>query len=791
MLFCLVTCSFCFNARAGSDLTLWYQSPAQKWVDAFPIGNGRMAAMCFGGTGTERFQINEESLWAGCQSNPYAENYRENIKRIQEMVLAGDYAKAHDFGLENLTASPSSFRSYEPFCDLMIEMKEQAPVSDYKRELDLATGICRISYTINNSEIIRESFISAVDDVLCIRIQSTGKLNCAIGLQRHKDAKIRALANGSLHLDGQIVDIEAPAGYDDNPGGSGKGGKHMRFAGRLVCKASGGKLTNHKDTFVVDQTHEVVLLFTAATDYNLSQLNFDRSIDPGKKADQILGKVQDKSWQQLKAAHIKEHHSMFSRLALDLGSSLNDSLPTDKRLQVFQNGKEDNGLIVQLFQFGRYLLMSSSRQPAILPANLQGKWNERQWAPWEADYHLNVNLQMNYWPADITNLSETTLPLINWLEQIVEISKPLARDMYGAGGWFSCHANNPFGRVTPSASWPISQFNNGVLDPLAGAWMLMNLWDHYEFTQNPVFLEETLYPMLKGASQFILDVLITDSNGTLQFVPSTSPENLYVDKQMGKKIRITSSSSYHLSIIRAVFKATLDAASILNVHDDVCKRIAEAETRLPAFTIDKNGRFMEWRQELKETEPGHRHLSHLLGVHPFSLITTETPELFAAAKKMFDWRQENGQGGGGWSCAHRMLMHARFLDGQKAYDALKTLVGSSMNNTMLNGRRVFQIDGNFGITAGVAEMLIQSHLKDKEGDFIIHLLPAVPLKWQNGSVKGLRARGGFEVDVNWQRGKVLSTTVRSKKGGACKIRFKDRIVDLTLDPGETTTITDI
>jgi len=785
-------CTESGNIDLDTNLRLWYQSPAEKWTDAFPLGNGRLAAMCFGGTNIERFQINEESLWAGCQINPYAENFRENLTKIQEMVLSKEFAKAHDFGVENLTALPTSFRSYEPFADLIIKFEEQSSISDYKRELDMSTGVCRVSYKTGDAEILRESFISAVDDVLCIRLLSTGKgkLNCSIGLQRHKDANVTALPGGRLNLDGQIIDIEAPDAYDDNPGGSGKGGKHMCFAGRLLSKISGGNILTNKEGLVVEKAKEVILIFTATTDYNLSLLNFDPSIDPGKKAEQIMEKVQNKSWQQLKDAHTKEHSSMFNRVSLDLGTSPNDTLPTDKRLEAFQNGAEDQGLLVQLFQFGRYLLMGSSRTPAILPANLQGKWNEKIWAPWEADYHLNVNLQMNYWPADVTNIPETINPLIDWFEQINEFSKPFAKKMYNANGWFSCLATNPYGRVTPSASTPESQFINGVLDPLAGAWMVMNLWDHYEFSQDQTFLKEKLYFMLSGASEFILDVLVADSEGTLHFVPSTSPENSYIDAATGRKLRITSNSTYHLSVIKAVFKATLEAAAILNIQDRVCDRIIEAEKALPPFTVDKNGRLMEWRDELKEAEPGHRHLSHLLGVHSFSLITTETPELFKAARQNLAWRQNNGQGGGGWSCAHAQLMHSRFFDGEKAYQGLKTLLISSMKNNLLNARGVYQIDGNFGATAGIAEMLIQSHIKDKKGNFIIHLLPAIPSAWSTGSVKGLCARGGFVVDMEWDEGKIKSAFISSKKGGTCKVRFQDKIIDLTLNAGEKRKLTE-
>ena len=481
---------------------------------------------------------------------------------------------------------------------------------------------------------------------------------------------------------------------------------------------------------------------------------------------------------------------MFNRVSIDLGTSPVDSLPTDKRIEAFQNGAEDPGLVVQLFQFGRYLLMNSSRLPAVLPANLQGKWSKEEWAPWEADYHLNVNLQMNYWPSDVTNLAETNQPLISWLELLAKESEPFAKEMYGAGGWFSCLATNPFGRVTPSASTDESQFLNGVLDPLAGAWMVMNLWDHYEYTQDQQFLKEKLYPLLRGASEFILDVLVPDSTGTLQFVPSTSPENSYVDAVTGKNMRITATSTYHLSIIKALFEATLEASAVLNVQDPVCERITDAGKALPDFPVDENGRLMEWQKKMKETEPGHRHLSPLLGVHPFSIITPATPRLFEAARKSLDWRKENGQGsGGGWSCAHASIMYSWFHDGEKAYDGLKTIL-NSLNGTLLNVDRIFQIDANFGATACVAEMLVQSHLKDQDGHFMIELLPAVPKAWTRGNVRGLCARGGFVLDFDWADGHPVTAFIYSKKGGECNVRFRDTEIKVSLKAGEKRKLTE-
>ncbi len=785
LLIILLTALSC-SKKADQGVVIWYDKPAEKWGEAFPSGNGRLAAMCYGGIGTETFQINEESLWAGSQINPVAENYNENLKAVQKMVFDGEFAKAHDYGVKHLTAVPTSFRSYEPFADLLIDFGNQEAISGYRRELDLSTGICRVTYNSSNTKIVRESFISAPDDVIAIRIQAPdkGKINCSVVLKRHKDAEVSIPGSGLMNIDGQVFDIEAPDAYDDNPGGSGPGGKHMRFAGRLAARHSGGSVNEKNGRLNFEDADEIVLLFTAATDYNLSILNFDASIDPGKKADEILGRVKNKTWAQIKDAHVKEHTAVFNRVSLDFGPSANDTLPIDKRLKAFQSGQPDNDLVAKYFQFGRYLLMGSSRRPAILPANLQGKWSKEKWAPWEADYHLNVNLQMNYWPADVTNLSETYEPLTDWFEKIAEISKPYAEEMYGSSGWFSCLANNPFGRITPSASTPESQFINGVLDPLAGAWMVMNLWDHYEFSGDEVFLKKRLFPLLRGASEFILGVLVEGPDGLLHFTPSTSPENSYVDKETGKKIRITATSTYHLSVIRAVFRATTTAAEILGINDPVCDKIAKVRDRLPVFPVDENGRLMEWQNKASETEPGHRHLSHLLCFHPFADITSDTPDLFNAARKSLDWRTENGQGrGGGWSGAHSSLMYAWFLDGEKAFTGVQTLLKSN-KSTLLNAGNIFQIDANFGATSVIAEMLVQSHLKDKNRNPVIRLLPAIPAAWPSGCVKGLRTRGGCEVDMEWKNGEMVSATIKATRSGSFNIHYRDKTMLLTLKAGE-------
>lgn len=781
----LVFCAIIVSCKRSEDtnIKLWYEKPAQKWADAFPLGNGRLTAMVYGNIKTEHFQLNEESLWAGCQENPYADKFFENLKLMQTMVLNGENAKAHDFGVRNLTKSPTSFRSYQPLGDLLIHFGGDSMALNYKRELDLSSGISRVSYGTKTASILRESFISAVDDVLCIRLVSKGnkKLKCTIGIERQKDAKVTASEDGFLMMDGQIIDIESPAAYDDNQGGSGQGGAHMRFAGRLLARISDGNIHAEGDKLIVEGTNEIVLIFTAATDYNLSLMNFDRSIDPGRKADDILMNADKKSWDQLLESHINEHSAIFNRVSFNLATSLKDTLPIDKRLNAIRNVTDDPNLFVYLFQYGRYLLMSSSRRPATLPANLQGKWNDLYWAPWESDYHLDINLQMNYWLADVTNLSETIDPLKDWLEKISIKARPIAKEMYNANGWFCCLATNPFGRITPSASTAESQFNNGVIDPLAGAWMVMSLWDHYEFTQDTAFLRR-LFPMLKGASEFVLDVLVPDKNGNLCFVPSTSPENSYIDPISGKHIRVTYNTTYHLSIIRALFGATLQATNILNSNEELRKRIINAMNAMPQFKTDENNRLQEWVEPYKEVEPGHRHLSLLLGIYPFSLITPENQRLFDAAKQSLDWRQKNGQGVGGWSAAHAISIRSRLYDGESAYKCLLSLLKSSMVNSLNNAIRVFQIDGNFGATSGIAEMLLQSHLKDKSGNYIIHLLPALPSAWPSGEIKGLRARGGFIVDIAWSNGKLTSAKIFSEKGLPFSVKYENKLYNSILSP---------
>lgn len=629
-------------------LSLWYAEPAEDWDAALPLGNGRLGAMVFGSPVKEQFTLNEESLWAGAPLEVYPDDFQGHHSKLQRMILRGEIAEAARYGREHMTKEPTSFRSYEPLGTLWLEFGEGDEVSNYRRDLNLQTGIASVSYDRNGVSYRREAFISAVDDVMVVRLEADqpGSIAAKISLARPKDTTVTAVHNRLL-MNGQIVDIEAPEAYDPNSGGSGPGGAHMKFAGRLLVRHLGGSLRSEGSTLILEGADHAEILFTAKTDYDVKQLNFDRSIDSREQAYAILNAAAQKTWHGLKAAHVADHRRMFDRVSLDLGGNEAVALPTDKRLEVVKEGNDDPALVALYFQYGRYLLMGSSRPTSQLPANLQGIWSKRMWAPWEADFHLNINLQMNYWPADQCNLSEMIEPLVDWFVPTTERAEVAARKLYDADGWLIHHATNPFGRVTPSGSTKGSQFINGVLDPLAGAWMSSTLWRHYEFNWNEAFLSETAYPALKGAAEFLLDLLI-EEDGTLLIVPSTSPENAYIHPKSGASVRITKGSTYSMAITRAVFEAVIEGSTILDRDAELRNQLADALTKFPEVKIGADGTIQEWIEDYVERNPGHRHISHLIGLHPFSQITQKDTALFEAARKTIERRLSSGGG------AHRL-----------------------------------------------------------------------------------------------------------------------------------------
>lgn len=757
---------------------LWYPSPASNWNTALPLGNGRLGAMVFGGVDQERLQLNEESLWAGCPVEVWPKDYFKHLQEVRRLLFAGKNVEADAYGLKHLTATPTSFRSYEPLADLWLDFGAGAKHQGYRRELDLNDGIARVTWQQGDATLIREAFISAPDDVLVVRVTTDkpGTLAFSVSLTRERNALVTARTN-ELQLDGQIVDVEQKdGGYEDNPGGSGPGGAHMKFAGRLRVRTESGHVQTDGKKLSVEGASEAVILFTAATDYNLAKLNFDRGRKPARLAQDILNRAAAKSWPELLAAHLKEHRAMFGRVSVELSprDPAKELQPTDARLAALKKGDDDPGLIALHFQFGRYLLMGSSRRPGRLPANLQGIWNGKMWAPWESDYHLNINLQMNYWPARTANLPETAEPLLDWFELLAKRGRETARRLYHSDGWTAFLATNPFGRVSPSGSTLSSQFMNSSLDPLCGAWLAAELFDHYQFTGDRAFLKR-LWPILEGACEFILDTLVAAPDGKLVVAPSTSPENSYVDPATRKRLRITIGSTYHMSIVRAVLDATERAATILDTDKRLRHRITAARTKLPPLKTGPDGRILEWIEPYREAEPGHRHVSHLIGLYPFDLISRQAPALFDGAGKTIDFRIQNGSGNFGWSRAWMISFFARLQHGEAARDHYLALLRESTQGSLLNTIPLYQIDGNFGATAGLCEMLVQSHERipgagPADQTFIIQLLPALPQAWADGSVKGLSARGGFTVDLEWQSGRVVSYRLQSAEPRDVTIR---------------------
>jgi alpha-L-fucosidase 2 len=786
----LTTCSVCHPSAARQpEPNLWFDKPAANWNEALPLGNGRLGAMVFGTPAKERLQLNEESLWAGCPIQSWPADFPKHLAEVRRLLFAGHNAEAQAYGVAHLTATPTSFRSYEPLADLWLDFGAAETVTGYRRELVLADGMARVTFRQGDATLTREAFISAPDNVLAVRVTTDkpGTLAFAVSLTRKRDATVTAAVGEQLHLDGQIVDVEKKdGGYDDNAGGSGPGGAHMKFAGRLKVRVDRGKVVADGSQLRVEGAGEVVILFTAATDYNLAKLDFDHSLDPARTSDDMLAKAAAKSWPALLDAHLAEHAALFKRVSMQLDGTepALANMPTDARLAALRKGGDDPGLLALYFQFGRYLLMSSSRRPACLPANLQGIWSERMWAPWEADYHININMQMNYWPAGPANLAETVAPLMDWFELLARRGRESANRLYGSNGWVAFLATNPFGRVTPSASNLNSQFCNGVLDPLCGAWMAAQLFDIYQFSGDRAFLQR-LYPILQGASEFVLDTLVAAPDGTLVIAPSESPENTYLDPATKQRIRITAGSTYHQSLVRAVFDATDRAAAILGTDQEMRQRIAQATAQLPPFKIGPDGRLLEWAEPYQEAEPGHRHMSHLVGLHPFSLITPATPELMAAARKVLEFRLAHGGGGTGWSRAWIISQFARLRDGDAAREHCLALLRRSTLPNLFDVCPPFQIDGNFGGCAGIAEMLLQSHERVGDGsppaEFLIDLLPALPGAWASGNVKGLRARGGVEVDVSWKDGKVATYGIRAKVPREVTVRVNGEVRKVTAE----------
>ena len=758
---------------AQQDLQLWYNSPAKKWTDALPVGNGRLGAMVFGKYDHERIQLNEESVWAGSKMNNNNPLASEHLSQIQTALFNGVYKEALDLSTKYLVGTPPRVRSYQPLGSLFINYVWKGKVQQYKRSLTLNTGIAATEYTADGNKIIQEVYASAPQDVIVVTINAARPFDVEFFLSREQDTHEYKSEENMAWFNGQIEDKEDTL--------AGPGGKHMRFSGAIKIIHTDGKtsslVTDSSAGYRVKSAKNIVLLVTGATDYNFDKLNFDASIDPLTICKTKINKAAGFSATTLKQLHVKDHRSFFDRVSFTLAGDEDalKTIPTNERLERVKSGTTDHGLIVLYYQYGRYLLMGSSRKPGRLPANLQGIWNEAYNAPWNADFHTNINLQMNYWPAETGNLPETTIPLAHFMEKLTIPGGVTAKEMYNAKGWTLHHLTDAFGRTSVADGvWGVS--------PMAGPWMTFPLYRHYEFTGDTNYLRNTAYPVIKGSVAFVLDFLIASPQGYLVTNPSHSPENAFFVPGTNRKesSQLCYASTIDIEIIQGLFNNFTNAATLLHLDADLVNKVKAAQQKLPPIKIGANGTIQEWIEDFEETEPGHRHMSHLLGLYPLNLISPQTPALYAAAKKTIERRLANGGGHTGWSKAWIINFYARLQDGEKCGEQVQSLLQNSTLISLLSTHPPFQIDGNFGGAAGIAEMLLQSQNNE------IHILPALPSSWPGGSIKGLRARGGYTIAVSWQSGKLTQLIINADKAGTHSVRYGNKVLQVQLKKGNNT-----
>ncbi len=741
-------------APKASPLRLWYRQPAKEWVEALPVGSGKLGAMIFGGVAAERLQLNEDTLWAGGPYEPINPEAKGALPEIRRLIDAGEYAKATELADAKFMGVPKRQMSYQTIGDLKLDFPGLVEAgSDYVRDLDIDGAIATTRFTVGGVRHVREVVGSAPDGVIAVRLTASRKGAITVDLSFASPLKSKPVSS----VDGAqlvLAGINEPSqGVDAK----------LRFECRVDVRARGGQVSGEGGVLSVKGADEVLLLIAAATSYKRYD---DVSGDPVALNKATLARLSNKPWATILAEHQADHRALFRRVRVDFGRTRADLLPTDVRVKQSPT-TDDPSLAALYYQYGRYLLIACSR-PGSQPANLQGIWNDKTFAPWGGKYTININTEMNYWPAEPTGLPELVEPLIALVQDISETGARMASAMYGARGWVT-HHNTDLWRATA----PIDGAKYGVW-PTGGAWLCKHVWDHYDYSRDKAYLER-VYPLMKGSARFFLDTLVVDPKfGVLVTNPSISPENDH-----GHGSSIVAGPTMDQAIVRDLFDNCLKAEAVLGADEAFVAEVKAARTKLAPYKIGKDGQLQEWQEDwdADAKDIHHRHVSHLYGLFPSDQISVDTtPKLAAAARQTLVTR---GDLSTGWAIAWRLNLWSRLGDGDHAHGILKLLLGPERTYpNMFDAHPPFQIDGNFGGTSGMTEMVLQSR-NDR-----IYLLPALPSSWPTGHITGLRARGAVGVDVRWAGGKLSEAVLTAKADGKHTVVHAGSKLELDLEKGQ-------
>ena len=741
-------------AQSGESdelLKLWYDRPASNWNEALALGNGRLGAMVFGDPAVERLQLNEETIWAGHPNSIAHEKALEALPKVRALIFEGKYLEAQELATQEIRSQTNNGMPYQTFGNLYISFPGHDKYENYYRDLNIADASASVEYTVDGVNYKREMLTSFVDDVIVVKLTADkpGSITCNIMLNSPFDNTDPVTREGQIVLSGTSSTVEGLRGEVD-------------FQGRVAAKAKGGEVTSENGVISINGADEATIYISIATNFkNYKEL----SENEGQKSRSYLTKALNKDYDQIKKDHEEYFSQFMDRVSLDLGVTEAVKQPTDKRIKNFSD-QDDPQLVSLYFQFGRYLLISSS-QPGGQPANLQGIWNDMLFPPWESKYTMNINAEMNYWPAEITNLSEMHEPFIQLAKEVAETGSETARIMYDADGWV-LHHNTDIWRITG----PIDNAHSGMW-PVGGAWLCQDLWERYLYTGDEEYLEE-IYPVLKGSAEFFLDFMIPHpETGWLVVVPSNSPENSHAGG-LGKA-SIAAGTTIDNQLVFDLFTHVKEATEILSRDKEFAAKLEQAKSRLAPMQIGRYGQLQEWLKDWDDPEDDHRHVSHLYGLFPSNQISPlRNPELFQAAKTVLEHRGDESTG---WSMGWKINLWARLLDGNRAYKLLNDQLGLVTDKeegggsypNMFDAHPPFQIDGNFGCTAGIAEMLMQSH------DGAVHLLPALPDAWEDGKIEGIVSRGGFVLDLTWKDKEIEKIVVYSRIGGNLRLRAENQL----------------